>query len=235
MDGGGVDHDAQDTRAEGQAGHRDELVVGRVRADAQVGARGGRRVAEMGEEALGHRDRLGRRFEDHRREVEKDSVEDDGQVGVRTGVQPQRRGAAAEVREGVVVQPLGVVAAQLDTDVAAAGRRGTGTGADAVARGECSVGGVPSGLTGMPSRVVRVSLAHTASSGSSSRSRPAFRRTAAAAFSQSARVEDGASRASARVPWAGSSSTGSRRPPSTASFDVMGRTLGAAPCPSQPL
>ena len=63
-----------------------------------------------------------------------------------------------------------------------------------------SAAGVPSGLSGIPSRVVRVSLAHTASSGSSSRSRPALRRTAAAAFSQSARVAAGPSRVSASVP-----------------------------------
>ena len=130
MDGGGVDHDAEDAGVESEARHGDEVVVRRVRAHAQVGARGGSRAAQMREEALRHRDGLGRRVEDHRREVEQDPVEDDGQVGVGSRVQPQRGGAAAEVRQGLLVQLLRVVAAQLDADVAAAGRRGAGVATD---------------------------------------------------------------------------------------------------------
>ena len=44
---------------------------------------------------------------------------------------------------------------------------------------------MPSGVTSMPSSVVRVSFSHTSASGSSSLSRLALRSTAAAAASQS--------------------------------------------------
>ena len=74
--------------------------------------------------------------------------------------------------------------------------------------------GVPSGLTAMPSRVVRLSLAHTASSGSSSRSRPALRSTSRPP-SPSRPGCRGSASTRERVPWAGSSSVGSARPPST--------------------
>ena len=56
----------------------------------------------------------------------------------------------------------------------------------------------PSGGTSMPSRVVRVSLLHTRSSGSSSFRRPALRRTSAAAFSHCSRVALGCSSPPAR-------------------------------------
>ena len=107
MDRGGVDHDAEDTRVQSEARHRDEVVVGRVRGHAEVRARGRCRAVQVREEALGHRDGLGRRVEDDGREVEEHAVQDDGEVGVGTRVQPQRGGAAAEVREGLLVQWLG--------------------------------------------------------------------------------------------------------------------------------
>ena len=59
----------------------------------------------------------------------------------------------------------------------AGGRTGSGRSATSA--------GVPSGVMSMPSSVERVSLAHTASSGSSAAMRRALRSTAAAAFSHS--------------------------------------------------
>ena len=83
--------------------------------------------------------------------------------------------------------------------------------------------GVPSGLTAIPSSVVRASFDQAASSASSSDSRPALRSTAAAAFSQSARAWSSSGAASASVPCSGSSSVGSSSPPSTS---VMVLTIG---------
>ena len=97
------------------------------------------------------------------------------------------------------------------------------TGRPAVTRSS-SAAAVPSGVTGMSSRVVRVSLSQTSSSGSSSVIRRALRSTAAVAFSQSATVQRSPGSARSSVPCSGSSSSGSSSPPSTC---VMVRTLGA--------
>ena len=214
MDGGCVDDDGRarlpSRASRATATRSSSRGVGR---DAEVGAAGGRGVAEVVEEPPRHGDGLVRRVEHDRREVEQYAVENGREVGVGPGVQPQRGGAAVEVGERLGVQLLRVVAAQLDADVAPAGRRG------ASAAGPAS--SVSVGRTERAERRCRrgwcaSSFAHTASSGSSSRSRPALRSTAAAAFSQSARVAAGPSSASASVPWSGSSSAGSARPPSTA-------------------
>ena len=105
MDGGGVDHDPEDAGVEGQPRDGHQVVVGRVGGSTQVGAGCRRGVAQVGEEALGEGHRLGGRVQDDPGEVEEDTVEDDGEVGVRPGVQPQRGGPAGEVREGLRVQP----------------------------------------------------------------------------------------------------------------------------------
>ena len=73
----------------------------------------------------------------------------------------------------------------------------------------------PIGATAMPSSVVRVSLAHTAESGSSSVSLRLLRRTAAAAASQAAASYASSGDASRSEPCSGSSSSGSVRPPGT--------------------
>ena len=207
MDGGGVDHDAEDAGVEGQPGDGDQVVVGGVGGSAQVGAGGRRGVAEVGEEALGdgdglgasRRGRPGRGRAAHRR-------------GRRRGRCRARRAATARWR-----RPRGRRAPRRSAACVVDPRSSTRTSRPpgAVGRAWSPVAsvssGVPSGLTPTPSRVVRVSLAHTASSGSPSRSRPALRSTPAAAFSQSARVAAGPCSASASVPWSGSSSVGLRQ------------------------
>ena len=109
------------------------------------------------------------------------------------------------------------------------GRGCTARRREAGRRQVVEVRGVPSGVTSMPSSVVRVSFPQTRASSSSSASRRALRSTAAAAFSQSDRRRS-SSAASASEPCSGSSSVGSSRPPS---ISVMVRTIGV-PLPGGP-
>ena len=235
MDGGGVDHDAQDTRAEGQARHGDEsssdasaLTPRLVPAAAVVSPRWARKrsATDTG---------LGRRFEHHPREVE------GLRRGRRPGRRPDLRAATATWRRRRGLRGRRRSAAggsspcsstRMSRPPGAVGRTLVPTPTPA---GECSVGRVPSGLTGDaveggtrelgPHGVVGVLVTEPAGLPEDGRREPSPSRPG------SRRAVEGQREAA----WGGSSSTGSRRPPSTASFDVMGRTLGAALCPSQPL
>ena len=136
-------------------------------------------------------------------------------AGTRSRDQPEGGGAPREVRQRSVV--VAVLRVRMSQGPARVGR------ADVARPSRRS--GVPSGGTAMPSYVVRVSAAHTASSESSSVSRRALRRTPAAALSQSARDQASSGAASRSAPCSGCSSSSSSSPPTTSS--VMPARLGA--------
>ena len=232
MDGGRVDDDAEDARVAAPAGPPRR---GRRRTRRRAARGWCRRPAwcrRGGRGTLGDGDRLGRRVEDDRREVEQDAVEDDGQVGVGPGVQPQRGGAAVEVGQRLRVQLLRVVAAQLDADVATARRGGAGDGAAT----SSARSGVPSGADGdavegragelRPHGVVGVVVAEPAG---------------LAEHGGRGLLPVGAGRGGVRAarargcPGRAPAPAGSARPPSTRSCGVMVRTLGAARDPSHTL
>ncbi len=107
-------------------------------------------------------DRCGGGVEHDGREVEEHAVEDGGQVGVGAGVQPQggrppARSASASAFSCSASSPRSSTRTS----------RPPGCTGRALPSSPAVSAGVPSGLTSTPSRVVRVSFVHTASSGSS--------------------------------------------------------------------
>ena len=160
-----------------------------------LGVRGGAEVAVRVQRSQGHQ-RLGmgegRALQHHRRR---------GRDARRPGPRRRSAGATSSATSHRLVAPFSrsATAASLSPDgracpdVPRAVPRRPAAGDQVVAGRR-----VPSGVIAMPSYVVRVSVAHTSSSGSSSASRPALRSTAAAAFSQSARDQSSSEEAESR-------------------------------------
>ena len=207
MDGGRIDDEGQHA---GAAGERCGLGRGLVGGDAEVGAGMQLDVLGVREEGPCRTQRVVGRVQDDGCQVEEDTVEQRGEVGVGPHAQPEGRDTALEVGHRLLMGGLGVDDAEVRPDVPVAGTGRAVADVDTVQqvgraeRGDAdAVEGRPGQLLPDESVVVLVGQP------------PSLAEHGGGPASQSACVCVSWGADSASEPCSGSSSVGSSSPPST--------------------